>query len=817
MNRPFIPVRHACIAVFTLFLLGVHAACSAAPIVQDGEPNAEIVITEDPPRSTTLAAWELRKYVNKMSGAVLPIVDAPTDGTPVQIYIGQSEHTDKLGISNEDLKYGAYRIVSGDNWLVLIGDDTNHQPIEPYTEWRSQRGRPEMINAWDAASDSLWGHPAGNAFKNYMKNVQNEYELASDEQQMNVWSHDERGSFNAVCGFLRELGVRWYIPGELGEIVPKRTTIALPEIDRTNHPAFRYRGGNARLGIHDRRFALWTMRMGMRFSHGTNWEHGLIGVTQREEMSRTHPEYFALYAGERNTGHGRHSKQCLSTRGLLKQTVAYARTLYDHYNYEVVNVQPADGYTSLCQCQYCEGRDDPDRAYRGRMADYVWDFTARVANEVAQTHPDKYISNLAYNLFRLPPERIDTLPDNVYVTIIGARSPMGNSPEQQAEARALREGWAKKTNIKMVSYENYPAYWLPAFTAHNQAAGINAIKGEFNGDIINPRSHEFMRFPVFNGYHFYFTTRMHWGDKDQAIDPMLEEYYRLFYGPAASQMKAFLDYCEANYLAMRQEKAKVDKALAMFAEARAQTSEGSVYDQRLALVDKFLDRLRVRSKQITKEQKRENVPSVQMWKGAHEVTIDGKLDDAFWQEMPGGRGGSLHETQTGRDPTFPTHFKVAWGGNSIYFAIRCEDRDTNTVKIGTERDDDAAIWMGDVVEILLETEQNSYYQIAINPAGVVTDLNRQGTKKVFRWSSQAEVATHVGEDYWTAEVRLPVVASSQDPYHQVIGRQPLKDLPWYFNVCRQRLRDGGRETSAFSPTGEKGFHVPTRFAKLYYK
>jgi hypothetical protein len=50
----------------------------------------------------------------------------------VKIYVGRSSHTDKLNVTADDLKHGAYRIVSGDDWLVLIGDDTDFTPIEPW-------------------------------------------------------------------------------------------------------------------------------------------------------------------------------------------------------------------------------------------------------------------------------------------------------------------------------------------------------------------------------------------------------------------------------------------------------------------------------------------------------------------------------------------------------------------------------------------------------------------------------------------------------------------------------------------------------------
>jgi hypothetical protein len=38
-----------------------------------------------------------------------------------------------------------------------------------------------------------------------------------------------------------------------------------------------------------------------------------------------------------------------------------------------------------------------------------------------------------------------------------------------------------------------------------------------------------------------------------------------------------------------------------------------------------------------------------------------------------------------------------------------------------------------------------------------------------------------------------------DPLHVVSGNKPTETYPWFFNVCRQRIRDNGTELSAFSP------------------
>ena len=804
-------------AALAFALIGVEAAHPETWIVRDGQAQADIVIAPKPPRTVRLASWELQNYLRKITGATLPIVNKPGDAA-MHLYVGASEYTDNLGVTNEGLEYGAYRIVSGDDWLVLIGKDTDFQPIEPYTRTRSQRGSESIMAAWDKIASGKWGHPAANAFKRLIRNVDRHFRDEDTDEPLHLWTFDERGSYNAVCGFLRQLGVRWYMPGELGEVLPKRTSIPLPDVDRRVEPAFPVRDSSIAFGVHDTRLSIWGMRLGMRQPHGFGWAHGLNGVTCREEMKREHPEYYALYAGQRAVGYRSGGKQCLSSPGLLKETVAYARTLVDHYHHEVLSLQPADGYTSLCQCDLCEGKDSPDRPYLGRMSDYVWGFTLRVANELVKTHPQAKVSNMAYNLARLPPENIDKLPANVMVALCGGRRPTEIDPEQRKEIRQLREAWKKKTDQKLVNFENYPltarGYWLPAFTAHTNARSINAIKGDFLGENIQPSSHAFMKAAAFNSYQFYFTFRMYWGDKDQDIDPMLEEFYTLFYGPARSQMKAFFDYCEAHYPEMRKDKAAADRALALFAEARKQVEEDSIYSRRLAVMADYLDSLADRSEQIAKELKRENVPSLRMWRDAR-VKLDGQLDDEFWRDIPSSAGGQLRELQTGRKPMFGTSFKVAWGRNAIYFAIRCQDLAKDTVKIGGERHDDQGLWYGDCVEILLETEENSYYQIAIGPSGAVVDLNRANRKMDFRWESQAEVKTHVGEDYWTVEVRIPVIEKSNDPYHQVIGRRPRESLPWYFNLCRQRLRDNGREFSAYSPTGDTSFHVLSKFAKLY--
>jgi hypothetical protein len=54
-----------------------------------------------------LAAAELQSYVAKISAARLPIRAEPSVDVPVQIYVGESPHAAKLGVTADRLEHGA--------------------------------------------------------------------------------------------------------------------------------------------------------------------------------------------------------------------------------------------------------------------------------------------------------------------------------------------------------------------------------------------------------------------------------------------------------------------------------------------------------------------------------------------------------------------------------------------------------------------------------------------------------------------------------------------------------------------------------------
>ena len=796
-------------------------------LVRDGAPEAEIVIAKAAPRMTRIAARELQAHIEKISGGRLDIVTRPTGKVPVRVLVGDSPQAKAVGVTSEGLDWGAFHMKSGADWLALVGNDADFVPIEP---WARNRGNwlRQKRNEWDKLTGAKWSDPMGaSMYKDYSGRAATFGRPEADKRgksgQIEFWRFDKRGSPNAVYEFLRGLGVRWYMPGELGTIVPRRRAIALPEVNKTVVPDVAVRTMSwDRYHAISREQLLWSLRLGLN-KIPAPMHHGIANVTRRAEQRKRRPEIYQVRRGKRDV-ESRRPKACLSSPELFKQNVRFVRTMMDHYKAPVVSVMPQDGFTVICQCPLCKPRATPERGSSGRFSDYVWDYVNRVAAEVARTHPKGKIICGAYSTYQLPPLRIGKLHPNVLVQITNGRPRNTLDPGLRKELNDLHRAWMKKTDNPLSITINYHMGYAPFYHPHVIARGLSDAKGRlWREDLwFMPFSRTGLYKPGVCHLNVYLTSRL-WWDQDLNVEALLAEYYRLYYGPAAKEMETFVSFVEQNYQALTQDKEKVNRCLDLFEVVKAKVSPDTVYGRRIALVDDYLAELRKRKKQLGKG--RENMPvfrstidmSKDKWRKARKtLKLDGKLDEPFWTAYP--HGGRLRELLTGRKPVYPTTFLSRWYRDGLYLGIRCQDTAGHPANIAGAKDGDWALWDGDHVEILIETAEHAYYQIVVNPAGARIELDRGVRKKGwFNWSSQAEVAAHVGADYWSVEIRIPVTSSTDDPLHQVIGRRPTAAMPWFFNICRKRVRGQKVEVSAFSPTGKRSFHVTNRFAKMYLR
>jgi hypothetical protein len=787
------------------------SARGAAHIVQDGKPCADIVIAEQPPRTVKLAAGELQGLIERISGARLPIATAPGGEFPAHIYLGRSAHTDRLKVTDEGLTGDGFRMVSGDNWLVLLGPDAEYAPVGPWARAASDRVRAQ--EEWDKLTGARWANPGVSTFKGYNATLQ-------------IWEQDGRGSLNAVYEFLRSLGARWYMPGEFGQALPDARTIPLPKVNRTVQPDFGYR----HLGFYGNAFfqapreeALWQLRLGMRATGGIGG-HGIDGALHHDKTRAAHPEFFMMVNGKRDLV-SRGGKPCLSSEGLLRNNVEYARALFRIYNPPIVSVMPTDGYAALCQCDLCKGKDTPARGYEGLLSDYVWGYVDRVAQALRESDPDKKVTCFAYSAYMLPPERIGKLSPNVVVGICQGRADFHN-PETRDKHRQLRQAWLSKVSSgKLYTWDYYlhgrpgkPFEGLPVYFPHLVSEDLKSLKGICAGEGIEVYRSSGAPAPdpalATNHLNCYVTARL-WWDAEQDVDALLGEYYTLFYGPAARAMKAYVDYCEAHWPRMVKDVEAIDKSVELLTAAQ-QAAGDTIYGKRVALVAEYTRPVRQLREKLAAG--RDDARPARVYpRAAAGITLDGRLNKPFWEGMA---VYGLTDLVTGAKPKYATTFQVAWGDdNALYFGILCREPDMKDLNIGTDRPEDPNIWNGDCIEILLETQGHAYYQVAIGPTGALTDLDRREGANLL-WASGARAVAFRGEDFWSLEVRIPVAPELQeqvDPNNGVAGRKMSSVQPWYFNLCRQRIHGADREFTAFSPTGKVTFHDAMKFGKLYMR
>ena len=749
-----------------------------------GQPQADIVIAQHPSRSAKLAAVELQSLIEEISGGRPAIVAEPGSGNPVHIYVGTSRYTDRLNVTDDGLEDDSFRMVSGDDWLVLLGSD------EEYGDATRLGGDTERLEG------------------------------------LSLSEEDGRGSLNAVYEFLRGLGCRWYFPGDIGQIVPKMETIALPQVNKTVRPDFRLR--------HMRQWyysfhqnpgddeILWQLRLGINSSRrvlGYPRGHGIIEVYRDEEVQKAHPAYFAIWGGKRMAGYA-DGAACLSSEGLFEANIEYVRSMFDK-GAPMVSVAPSDGYTTLCQCDLCQGKDTPERGWNGLLSEYVWDYVNRVAMEVYKTHPDRMISCIAYTTYLLPPEKIEELSPNIALILCRWRSHFIN-PAKRESFTNLLDAWLAKLPSNEVyiwdyylhsrpggTYEGVPVYF-PRLIDED----LKSLKGISGGDYIevsrNSRGWDKKWHAMAtNHLNVYVTSRLYW-DVDQDMDALLDEYYGSFYGPVAGEMKAFVEFCETDWPRSLKDVEVIDRFVEMLDDARTKAGD-TVYGERVGLVVDFIQPLVTRRGEIDKGRKDAPVALAEKRDEA-DFALDGNIDDEFWNGL---RSYPLSRLADGGRPDAETTFKIGWSQGFLYFAIRCAEEDMENLRIGATGNEDPNVWKGDEVEVLLETPTHAYYQIAISPVGAVLNVDwKDGFNTT--WSSGTEAAAQHGDDFWTVEVRVPVAGAEAelvDAKNGVSGDMPSEEEPWFFNVCRQRMRGDTRQLSAFSPSGD-GFQNPGKFGRL---
>ncbi|MGV8087285.1 MAG: DUF4838 domain-containing protein [Candidatus Woesearchaeota archaeon] len=568
--------------------------CIACPkyLVENNTGYAEIIISPNATNMTQIAANELQTYIYNMTGALLPKRYVVNESIQYHIYVGQSNYTDALGITDEGCEFDSFKMVSGENYLVLLGNDDLKDTPEPYP-WYNE-DIPRARAEWRNITNKTWDTPYFLYHKTY-------------NSRNNIWEADGRGSINAVYEFLYSQGIRWYHPGEIGTVIPIRENILLPVVNKHIRPDFDARNMfmyNHQF-IHETsstNYLKWQLRLRLNSgeeSRGITTGHGINAITSPSGVNLAHPEYYAIWGNVRMDGtNGTDQKQDLCSQDLLNENIDYIKAVFAHYNPPSENVMPADGYTQVSNSsQECLDKSTPDRGNLGIISDYVFEYVNNVATAVYETYPNKKVGCSAYGAYLLPPLDIDQFSPNVAITISRSRASFSN-PVTKEFYQNLTYDWLEKLPSETIYTYDYYLHndpdrdyeGIPVYFPHIISEDLKFLNGKSKGEFIEvAASSAGLSYDIMaaNSLNVYVTARLYWNSSED-IDDLLDEYYELYYGPASSEMKEFVEYSENNLNTMLSDPSVLVNLREMGNNARSVAGD-TIYGERIDLLLHFMN------------------------------------------------------------------------------------------------------------------------------------------------------------------------------------------------------------------------------------
>ena len=189
---------------------------------------------------------------------------------------------------------------------------------------------------------------------------------------------------------------------------------------------------------------------------------------------------------------------------------------------------------------------------------YIFQFVVKVAEQIAKLDPDVIISALAYSKYYFPPEDI-TFPNNVAIMVCKQQVKARTTRRDDAYYASLRE-WRKKVKrLYIWEYYNFPQWRrmnvFPGLVPRRIGRDMKVlhelgIDGEFieiNTAKGFPPLEGWLVNPAMQHINYYFTLKL-LDTMERPVEELLDEYYRLFYGPAAEPMRKFFTQIEDTYM-----------------------------------------------------------------------------------------------------------------------------------------------------------------------------------------------------------------------------------------------------------------------------
>ena len=728
-----------------------HIAISKEKAVTLTGQNTVIVVSAKAAKATQFAADELKSFLSQMLDADIKVMDKPGNGC--NIYVGDCDFAHDKGIDIASLpRDGFYIRTFGKDILIAGRDDPEVDPRRALLE--------------------------------------------------GIWSqHYERATLFAVYDFLeRFANCRFYFPGELGTYAPKQASIDIPVCDIYDRPDLIYRKysvywdgayfedkkpGQKR--VPEKVLNFYRLRMETAYFPSN---HGMNNFRLLDRFAESNPEYFALT----DTGQRRTSKQgpftghiCWSspvTDVIYEDVKAYLQgqpastrnitvakksgwTPYTFRN-QFVDVMPQDGFY-LCHCPACMEKGKTPEG----LNDMVWNQVIDWAERLKKDGIPGTLTMMAYHPYHRVPQR--ALPDNIEVNVAdtGAWNKNGTPGARgyYAEGKQSRPvgiaEWHKKLGRKVTTW-NYMyktgANLMPGLPAPSPLAVgryYHAVAPHLFGAYMASNCDRFLYYAL----NYYVFSRITW-DINADYKAIMDEYYRLMYGKASSEMQSLMEEFERLW---------IFKVVGKVVETNAGPvntlpSDHEIWDkiygrEKRAELDARFDKALALTEKDSVERRRIELFRREYMQPMHReaANFEQRNQASNIMKLVEGVPVMLNKTfNHGNKSWASTMVSVKRSEDKMLVHFDCEEPYMDKVIASSRKLDDRNTWRDNEVEFLVNPsgDRKNYYQFIINSAGSMSDYKcmMQGAKAQhdISWNSGATVEAKQNDKGFTIDLTIPM-------------------------------------------------------------
>lgn len=187
------------------------------------------------------------------------------------------------------------------------------------------------------------------------------------------------------------------------------------------------------------------------------------------------------------------------------------------------------------------------------------------------------------------------------------------------------------------------------------------------------------------------------------------------------------------------------------------------------------------------------------------IELDGKLEDAGWQNVAPGGDFIEYQPADGTPPSYPTEFRIVYDDKFLYVGVRVFDPAPDSIVERMGRRDE---FPGDWVEINIDSyhDLRTAFSFTLSCSGVRGDefISNNGNNWDTNWNPIWDGRANIDSLGWTAELKIPF---SQLRYN----KDP--EQVWGFQIQRLVFRKNERSTFQHMPQNGSGW--VSRFAELH--